>query len=73
IARIEIYARAHRRQNGLALARRAVYRKAHPDQVFNDLLDLLLTRRFLHCNDHKKLSAISSQPSVVGFSLKADG
>src|SRR6266700_3118557 len=60
IARIEIYARAHRRQNGLALARRAVYRKAHPDQVLDDLLDLLLTRRFLHCNDHKRqLLAIS--------------
>ena len=53
VARIEIHTRPHGRKDGLALARSAVYRKAHPDQVFNDLLYLLLTRRFLHCNDHR--------------------
>jgi hypothetical protein len=30
-----------------------MYGEAHRNQVFHHLLDLVFTRRFLHCNDHK--------------------
>jgi hypothetical protein len=30
--------------------------KAHPDKVFNHLLDLLVRRCFLHGNNHMKIS-----------------
>ena len=64
IARVKIHARAHRSQHGLTLTRSTVHGEAHPDQVFYHLLDLLIGRRFLHCNDHKKLSALSCQLSA---------
>ena len=64
---VEIDARAHRAQHGLARAGGAVHGEAHPDQVFDHLLDLLFGRRFLHCNNHRKLLArqlVGSQSSA---------
>jgi hypothetical protein len=50
-----------------------VHGEAHPDQVFYHLLDLLIGRRFLHCNDHKKLSALSCQLSAISETVVTDG
>ena len=44
IASVKIHPGAHRRQHGLPLAGSAVHGKAHPDQVFYHLLDLLIGR-----------------------------
>ena len=44
IAGVKVHPRANRGQHGLTLARSAVNRKAHPDQVFYHLLDLLIGR-----------------------------
>src|SRR5439155_25181120 len=66
IARIKVHASAHGSQHRLASAGGAMHRKAHPDQVFDHLLDLLIGRGFLHGNDHK----VSRSSSVVRRSPK---
>ena len=63
IAGVEINPRANRGQHGLPLTGGAMYGKAHPDQVFDHLLDLLVRRCVLHGNNHKE--AFSLQPSAV--------
>ena len=65
IASVEVHARAHRGQHGLALAGGAVHGEAHPDQVFDHLLDLLFGCR--SC-----IATIISKSSVVGLQSSAN-
>jgi hypothetical protein len=53
IARIEVGPGSYGCEDGLAFTGGAVYGKAHPDQMFNHILDLLVGGRILHGNDHK--------------------
>jgi hypothetical protein len=43
--------------------------KSHPDQPFNDLLNLLLGRAFLHCYNHL---FVASLPTASDCSLAVD-
>ncbi len=53
VANVEVNPFPDRRHHRLSGAGRAVNREAQPDQVFDDPLDLLLRRGFLHGNNHK--------------------
>lgn len=59
VADVKIRACAYSCQDGLPHARGAMDRKSHADQVLNDVLDLLLVRRLLHCDDHSGRLAVN--------------
>ena len=65
VARVKIDARAHGSEHRLALAGRAVHGKAHADQVFDHVLDLLIGCEFLHGNNHR-----NARRSSVAISSK---
>jgi hypothetical protein len=61
VANIKIDSRSHRAQHGLSRPRRPVHLKPQLHQVLNHLLNLPLVRNVLHRNNHRKVSASSSQ------------
>ena len=67
IAGVEVVARAHRAEHGVAFAGRAMDGEPEADKVLDDVLDLLFAGAFLHGHDHScQESVVRSQGPLPG-------